>query len=189
VRAVLVPVKSFRHAKARLASVLGEVERRSLARELAARVLRSAWPLPTAVVCDDPDVASFAELEGAHVIWTPGLGLSGAVEAGVEHLRGRGFTLVTVAHGDLPRAQGLADIGEPGAITLVPDLRMNGTNVASVPAAAGFRFSYGEGSFERHKVEAARVGLPCRVVYDARFAIDIDVPADLLLAGLATRPS
>ena len=126
------------------------------ARELAARVLRSAWPLPTAVVCDDHDVARFAEREGARVIWTPGLGLSGAVTAGVEHLRGEGFTLVTVAHSDLPRAEGLADIGEPGKITLVPDLRMNGTNVASVPAAAGFRFSYGEGSFERHKAEAAR---------------------------------
>jgi 2-phospho-L-lactate/phosphoenolpyruvate guanylyltransferase len=185
VRAVLVPVKSFRQAKARLASVLGEDERQALARELTATVLRSAAPLPTAVVCDDPDVARFAELEGAHVIWTPGLGLSGAVEAGVEHLRDRGFTLVTVAHGDLPRAEGLAGIGEPGTVTLVPDLRMNGTNVASVPTAAGFRFSYGEGSFERHKAEAARIGLPCRVVHDTRFAIDVDVPADLLLAGLA----
>jgi 2-phospho-L-lactate guanylyltransferase len=185
---VLVPVKSFRHAKARLASVLGEEERRSLARELATRVLRSAAPLPTAVVCDDRDVARFAELEGAQVIWTPGLGLSGAVAAGVEHLRISGFTLVTVAHGDLPRAEGLADVGEPGTVTLVPDLRMNGTNVASVPAAAGFRFSYGEGSFERHKAEAARIGVPCRVVHDTRFAIDVDVPADLVLAGLATRP-
>jgi 2-phospho-L-lactate guanylyltransferase len=62
---------------------------------------------------------------------------------------------------------------------LVPDLRQDGTNVAVVPAAAGFRFSYGPGSFDRHRAEAERLGLACDVVFDRRLSADVDVPADL----------
>jgi 2-phospho-L-lactate guanylyltransferase len=93
------------------------------------------------------------------------------------------MTLVVVAHGDLPNARGLDRLGEPDRVTLVPDLREDGTNVAVVPAGAGFRFSYGPGSFERHRAEAARLGLACDIVRDVRLAADVDVPADLAHVG------
>ncbi|HXY43207.1 MAG TPA: hypothetical protein VEH29_03380, partial [Acidimicrobiales bacterium] len=82
-RALLVPVKSFRCAKLRLAPVLNAAERAELARSLAAGVLAAAGGLARHVVCDDEEVAAWARSHGARVIWTPGLGLSGAVEAGV----------------------------------------------------------------------------------------------------------
>ena len=43
----------------------------------------AAGPLRAAVVCDDDEVRTWAEGQGAEVIWTPGLGLNGAVAAGV----------------------------------------------------------------------------------------------------------
>ena len=49
-----------------------------------------------------------------------------------------------------------------------------------VPAAAGFRFSYGPGSFERHVAEAHRLALGVTVVEDDSLAADIDYPEDLL---------
>ena len=64
-------------------------------------------------------------------------------------------------------------------MTLVPDRREDGTNVACVPARTGFRFAYGPGSFARHQAEAARLRLPLRVVREPRLAWDVDVPADL----------
>lgn len=149
-------------------------------------MIAAAAPLPVTVVCDDPEVAAWARSEGAEVAWTPGLGLSGAVATAVARLGAAGFDLAVVAHSDLPYATGLARIGEPGTITLVPDLRRDGTNVAAVPTRAGFVFSYGAGSFERHRTEAARLGLACRVVYDRRLALDIDLPGDLALGGVAT---
>ena len=185
-RAALVPVKSFRAAKLRLATVLDPVAREALARELASRVILAAAPLDVLVVCDDVEVAAWAEEHGARVAWTPGLGLSAAVMAGVEQLAGEGVDLAVVAHADLPFAAGLATLGEAGVVTLVPDLRLDGTNVAVVPAGAGFGFAYGAGSFERHKAEAARLGLPCRIVHDRRLAIDIDLPEDLALVPAAT---
>jgi 2-phospho-L-lactate guanylyltransferase len=185
-RAVLVPVKSFRAAKLRLAPVLDAKARESLARALASRVIAAAAPLGVLVVCDDEQVATWASDHGARVAWTPGLGLSAAVMAGVAQLLAEGIDLAVVAHADLPFATGLAGLGAPSLVTLVPDRRRDGTNVAVVPTAAGFRFAYGPGSFERHRSEAARLGLPCEIIYDRRLAIDIDLPEDLTLANVAT---
>ena len=55
--AVLVPVKGFAVAKARLAPVMGPADRQDLARELAEVVVAAAAPLPVLVVCDDAGVA------------------------------------------------------------------------------------------------------------------------------------
>ena len=84
--AVLVPVKSFSEAKLRLAPALGVEARAALARSMASAVVSSASPLPTAVVCDDAEVASWARELGALVVWEPERGLNRAVEAGVARL-------------------------------------------------------------------------------------------------------
>src|SRR3546814_7395936 len=75
---------------------------------MAARVLRAAGTLPTSVVCDDDEVAAWAQRHGAEVIWTPGLGLNGAVDAAVEQLAAGGVHQVIAAHADLPLATDLA---------------------------------------------------------------------------------
>ncbi len=179
-RAVLVPIKAFHEAKRRLDHALSAPERAELARAMAQRVLDAAHPLPVVVVCDDNDVADWARERGALVVWEPGRGLNGAVEAGVDHLRDAGVTQVTVSHADLPRASGLAAVGDAPGITLVPDRYGNGTNVIALPADAGFRFSYGPGSFARHRAEAERLGLPMRFLDLPDLAWDIDEPADVV---------
>ena len=181
--AVLIPVKAFAVAKLRLAEVLVPPRRAELARQMATTVLRAAGDVPAAVVCDDEEVRSWAQGHGAEAIWTPGLGLNGAVEAGVAHLARRGATRVIVAHADLPLARDLTWVARFGGITLVPDRHGDGTNVVSVPAAAGFRFSYGGGSFARHRASATRSGLPVRIVPDVDLGWDVDVPGDLHLPG------
>ncbi len=179
--AVLVPVKSFSSAKQRLADVLGPPGRRRLAMAMAATVLNAAGDLRTAVVCDDEDVRAWAEGQGAEAIWTPQLGLNGAVEAGVAHLARRGIERVLVAHADLPLAEDLAWLGGGGGdgVVLVPDRHGDGTNVACVPSEAGFTFAYGPGSFAAHRTEAHRLGVVTRLVPDVRLGWDVDVPDDL----------
>ena len=180
--AVLVPVKAFRMAKLRLAPALDPAARAGLAREMATTVLAAAGPLPVSVVCDDTEVADWAASCGADVIWRPGHGLNGAVTDGVAELARRGAERVVVAHGDLPLAGSLAWVARFPGVTLVPDRRDDGTNVAAVPAGAGFVFAYGPGSFRRHAAEARRLGLPVRVVREPRLGWDVDVPADLAYA-------
>lgn len=177
--AVLVPVKGFADAKVRLASALDPAGRAALARTMASRVVAAAGSLPVHVVCDDAEVAGWADEVGAQLVWAPGLGLNGAVALGFEQLTQAGFDHVVVAHADLPLASDLTWLHHFPGVTLVPDRHGDGTNVACVPAARGFRFAYGPGSFARHVAEARRAGCPLRVSRRADLAWDVDIPADL----------
>ncbi|MGH9180567.1 MAG: 2-phospho-L-lactate guanylyltransferase [Acidimicrobiales bacterium] len=176
---MLVPIKAFGLAKTRLAPALPAPEREALARSMAGTVLAAAGSLPLAVACEDDDVAEWARARGALVVWAPGRGLNGAVEDGVAMLADRGADQVVVAHADIPGARHLDRIPGYAGITLVPDRREDGTNVACVPARAGFRFSYGPGSFGRHRAEAYRLGLSVRLLREPALAWDVDRPCDL----------
>jgi len=187
--AVLIPVKAFREAKGRLAEALTPAERAELSRSMATAVVRAAAPLPVWVVCDDDAVAEWAAAVGASVLWKPDRGLNGAVNEGVADLAALGVDTVIVAHADLPHARSLAHVAEVGGVALVPDRHDDGTNVAAVPAGSGFVFAYGPGSFRRHTAEAARLGLPLRVVREARLAWDVDRPVDLLAPDFDACPS
>lgn len=176
---VLVPVKAFKDAKARLGTILDESQRERLARWTSARVLAAAGELPTFVACDDESVAAWATEHGATVLWHPGVGLNAAVNDSVGELRGAGVTDVIVAHGDLARAQSLAALAEPGTVTLVPDRHDDGTNVVALPTDLHFRFAYGPGSFRRHLRSAIAAGHTVRVRRDPLLAVDIDTPSDL----------
>ena len=179
--AVVIPVKAFGLAKVRLSSELSPAARAAFAREMAESVVRAAGPLPVTVVCDDVDVAAWAVEAGAQVAWTPGLGLDGAVAAGVDAVIAAGAERVVVAHADLPLATALGHVVGTEGVLLVPDRRADGTNVIALPAGSGFRFAYGPRSFERHRVEARRLGLAVEIREDLALGWDVDVPDDLRL--------
>lgn len=179
---MLVPIKGFGTAKARLGGALDAPQRAALARRLAGGVLAAAAPLPTFVVCDDDDVAAFATAAGAGVIRQPRPGLNPGVQHAVAELAAAGHGLVVVAHADLPEPGGLGAVAAEATtdrVVLVPDRHDEGTNVLAVPAGAGFRFAYGTGSAAAHRAEAARLGLTLHEVRDAALGWDVDVPADL----------
>jgi len=193
--AALIPVKSFRAAKARLAGVLSDEERAQLARAMATNVIRAARPLPTFVACDHDEVAAFAEEQGASVLWGPGLGLNGAVDHGVSTIAGKGFDHVVIAHGDLPLADELAALARPDEVVIVPDRRRDGTNVLARPCGLGLPAAYGPASFRTHYRAAIATGAKVTVRIDRRLAIDIDTLADCLhpltaptVAGILGRP-
>ncbi|HMG42752.1 MAG TPA: 2-phospho-L-lactate guanylyltransferase [Acidimicrobiales bacterium] len=177
--AVVVPVKAFTVAKLRLSPVLDPPARAALARQLADGVVRAAAPLRVVVVCDDDEVHDWARAAGADVVWCPDRGLNGAVADGVAALREDGVDRAVVAHADLPLARELAWVADFPGVTLVPDRRRDGSNVVAVPTDSGFGFSYGAGSFARHRAEAARLGLPLRIVDDHALRWDVDLPSDL----------
>ena len=176
----LVPVKAFSQAKRRLAPTLGPAERSALSRAMADGVLAAASAAPVAVACDDVGVAQWAELRGARVIWTAGLGLDGAVARGLEVLAADGHRQVIVAHADLPLATDLTRVARFPGVTIVPDRHDDGTNVLCVPAASSFPFAYGPGSFRRHHALARTLGHDVRIARLADLSWDVDVPDDLV---------
>ena len=186
--AVLIPVKSFDLAKGRLADALQPRQRAELARSMATRVVEAAGPLPTFVVCDSDEVASWAAEVGAEAIRvdTPGLNL--AVASGAAELTGRGYRELIVAHGDLPLARDLTWLAGFAGVTVVTDRRGDGTNVLVLPLGTDFDFHYGAGSARAHRAEARRVGLAHRTVDDPELGWDVDTPDDLDLPELAIEP-
>jgi 2-phospho-L-lactate/phosphoenolpyruvate guanylyltransferase len=177
--AVLIPVKDFRQAKARLSGVLSADDRIRLARWTAERVVAAAAPLPVFVACDDRTVAEWAESVGATVLWRPSVGLNAAVLDGIRALGEAGIEHAIVAHSDLPIPAPLAGVVMTGGIVLVPDGRSDGTNVLAVPTRSGFEPAYGSQSFHRHLAHALGLGVPVRVQRDPQLALDIDTPVDL----------
>jgi 2-phospho-L-lactate guanylyltransferase len=95
---------------------------------------------------------------------------------------------------DLPlvRAQDIdellsIEVDSPGAL-LVPSREGTGTNAIIRTPPTLFPSRFGPNSLAKHREEAARVGVECVVVNNARIALDIDEPGDLQVL-LETRVS
>lgn len=183
--AVLVPIKSFRDAKGRLSAVFSPGERADLARRMASVVLDAATPMPVFVACDDDEVAEWVARWDADVLWTPGLGLNGAIEHSVEAIAGKGFDHVVITHSDIPLARRFDHLCVAETVVLVPDRRLDGTNVQARPAAR-FAAGYGAGSFRHHLRGALDSGHRVRVVIDTDLALDVDTVDELRDPRLAT---
>lgn len=184
---VVLPVRGFLDAKARLAPKLDADARAELTRRMAEQVVAAAGGLPLVVVTSAREVRAWATELGLDALDDPGR-LDDAAHAGVAWCASRDLARAVVAHADLPWARSLEPLARDGSrpvVALVPCHRDDGTPVLSVPVDTPFRFAYGPSSFRRHAAEARRLGLALRVVRDASLAFDIDVPADL--AGLDHR--
>ncbi len=182
--ALLVPLKSFTAGKGRLGESLESSDRAALVRTLAAGVLAAAGDLPAWVVCDDDEVAEFALRRGAQVVWRGG-GLNRAVQGAFVQLGDDGFDRVVVAHGDLAEPRSFEAFVEPSisarSVVIAPDRHGDGTNVIAVPTSESFRFAYGPGSYQRHRIEAAQQGLELILAAAPELGLDVDTPEDLVL--------
>ncbi len=178
---IVVPLRSFMHAKERLTDVLDPTARALLARGMADRVVRAAHPYRIAVVSSALEVCEWAVARDLDIIGDPG-SLDGAADAGRAWARDCGLARYAIVHADLPRITTLdvvvADGPAPIAV-VVPDHRNDGTPILSLPTAADFTFSYGPDSAARHVAEAERRGLEVRVLRDLDLGFDVDLPGDL----------
>lgn len=181
-----MPVKRFAAAKRRLASVLDPQQRAALAQLLAEGVVGASKGLSIAVVCDDEGVAAWAEQLGLIVLFEPRQGLNGAVAAGFQTLHQQmQAERIAVVHSDLAYPNGLHRVLGFEGITLVPDHAGDGTNVLVLPSSLDFHFSYGKGSFRRHRQSAEffrdHHKIALRVLRDPALQIDVDTAADVAL--------
>jgi len=186
---VVVPVKRFSAAKSRLASVLSEAERESLAQAMLNDVLRALGQCERVsgfvVVSREARAGYAAERSGGLFLDEATQGLSAALQQAGHWLAQHGRRDMAMIPGDIPLVSAReidqlinAHRGTP-AITLVPNREREGTNAIAVSPAEVIPFAFGAGSFAKHCQAAARVGIEPRVLELAGVALDIDNPLDL----------
>jgi 2-phospho-L-lactate guanylyltransferase len=188
----VVPIRSLRHGKTRLSSVLGNEARQTLLRGVAGRVLTTAVDsgvIETVLVVSPEEetlawAAGFGPVVVAAAQPEDHPGLNGAITFGRTRAMDRGASAVVSLFADLPLMgaddiRGLVARTEP--VVLGPDRRGEGTNALLLRLAGRgpeFTFAFGDGSLAKHCEEADRLGLDLAVHKAPGIAFDLDTPDD-----------
>ena len=176
--AVLVPIRSFRSGKTRLATVLDPEARRALVEAMAAAALAAVDGLDVRVLTPDAEVAAWARKLGARPVPDANATLNGVLEAARRDAIAEGARSVVVLFADLPSVtrhdvDDLLDLDTP--VVIAPDRAGQGTNALHLAAHSPVVYRFGAGSFTAHMAQWPEA----RVVRRPGLAEDVDDPADL----------
>lgn len=187
---VVVPVKQFHLAKQRLSTVLSSDERAYLAKMLLHDVLQSITNSPkvtqTVIVSRDPAAAEIAHAFGCQYLEEEQADLSLAVSQGAALAKSAGATSFAMVPGDVPRVSAeeitalLSNAPRLSGVTIAADRHGTGTNGLVVRPINLMPFSFGEGSFQKHRKTAERLGVSVQQMQLAGLSLDIDTPNDLI---------
>jgi 2-phospho-L-lactate guanylyltransferase len=188
----ILPVRSLVEGKSRLSPVLDAEERARLNERLLEHTLDCLAVYPgeasTLVASASAEVLDRARRRGMTAIADPpGGGLNEAVAASTAVARARGAQGVFVLPVDLPllTADGLRDLltqaSSAPICLLVPDRRGAGTNLIYQSPIRLASYTFGEGSFERHRLTAQAAGLKVVVRREPSLGLDLDLPVDYTL--------
>ena len=186
----IVPVKPLRHAKSRLAPVLGDEERLELSRDMLRTVLAALTEVSridrTLLVSRDPEALALGRHLGARTLSErPPIALNQALAQATKAAIGSGASAVLVLPADLPLItaqdiEALLDLVDPPpAIVLAPDRRRDGTNALLTSPAPLIEYSFGQASYDRHRAAALAAGVRVAVCDRPALALDLDLPEDL----------
>ena len=186
---LVVPVKSLRDGKSRLAPALGSAERYAFIEWLLVRTLEQAAHFPglerTLVVSACEEARARASACGARALeeHAPG-GLNHALRQAQLALSELGAMRMLIVSGDLPLLQAqdlrhLASASAADTVVLAPDRNRQGTNGLCLHTCVPFEFSFGPNSFERHLYCIRQLNMRSVVVDRPGLAFDVDIPDHL----------
>jgi 2-phospho-L-lactate guanylyltransferase len=186
----IVPVKPFNRAKSRLAKVLLPQEREVLAERMfrhSIEVLTSVKQIMgVLVISRDTKALALARDYGVHTVQEGGAPeLNAALLRASQVVRSQGADGVLILPADVPlvTAEDIEQILHLGryraTVVLAPDNNEDGTNAMLCNPPGYIPFSYGEGSFNRHKGLAEAAGATVKIYRSDNLALDIDIPEDL----------
>jgi len=199
--ALLIPLKDPDNAKTRLAGLFSANERRLLVWAMfddVCNAVREAREPDCVVMVTNyqPAILRAREIEWDVLIEESQVSESASIDWASRMLAQRGIDTVMRLPADLPlvRADDIdavlsLTIDAPGAL-LVPSREGTGTNAIIRTPPTLFPSRFGPNSLALHKQEAAKVGVECVILENARIALDIDEPADvemLLESGRGTK--
>jgi 2-phospho-L-lactate guanylyltransferase len=186
---MVVPVRSLRDGKRRLAPGLDVVQRTALVQWLLAHTLEQAAQFPglsrTLVVTACAEVSAWVTNQGIRVLKeSPPAGLNSALRQAQSTVVALGGSRMLVVACDLPLLQAadvqhVAAAASDGILVLAPDRSEQGTNALCVPAFRAFEFAFGPDSFLQHRQQAEILGLETVTIRRRGLSFDVDLPRDL----------
>lgn len=189
-KAILLPVKAFSQAKARLAPLLSGEERQELMWAFfqdAAKVLNECRQADCiALVSSERRALRAARQEGWMVLAEDSQSSeSRSVDDACSSLRQRGFQAALRLPVDIPwllsrDVDQLLGADRPSSAIVVPSRDGSGTNALLRNPPDAFPSCFGPDSLRRHLQAAAQARLTACVVENKRLALDLDTPEDLL---------
>lgn len=198
----LIPVKPLQDSKSRLVDVLAAEERAALTSHILSstiKVLKHVSDIARVlVVSRDPKVLKLARRQGASTFdERDKQGLNSAITRAAQIAAAKHADGVLIIPADLPfvssadiekmiaftredqRSDGQGDLNERRQIfAICSDHKRDGSNALLVCPPTGFTFQYGPSSFHLHLKEAARLGLPARIIETSGLKFDIDTEED-----------
>ena len=187
---LILPFKSIRGGKSRLAAMLTPEQRHDMNRHLLLRSMAVASDYAGSqrvlVVSACEEVLAIARGHDCRALAeTSQPGLNAALEHAISHAQTSGAAEILLLSCDLPqvRTSDLDAVVQLGrrreSLVLATDRAGTGTNALYLPPGERIRLHYGPGSCELHRAEAQRRGLPLHVIQTERLAFDLDWPGDL----------
>lgn len=186
---LVVPVRSLRDGKRRLAPVLDTRQRFAFIDRLLVHTLEQASQFPglerTLVVSACEEARARASAFGARVLdENAPHGLNQALRQAQLALDELEATRMMMVACDLPLLEAedlrrLAGASSGDTIAIAPDRSRQGTNGICLQTRVAFDFSFGPNSFERHLQCARQLGLRSAIVASTGLAFDVDTPEDL----------
>jgi 2-phospho-L-lactate/phosphoenolpyruvate guanylyltransferase len=187
---MVVPVRSLRDGKRRLAPRLDVAQRTALVQWLLAHTLEQAAQFPglsrTLVVTGSAEVSAWVSKQAIRVLEeAPPGGLNSALSQARATIVALGGSRMMVVSCDLPflqadDLQSLASAASDDRLALAPDRSEQGTNALCVSVSHAFDFAFGPDSLSRHREQADVLGLETVAVRRRGLSFDVDLPHDLL---------
>jgi 2-phospho-L-lactate guanylyltransferase len=190
----IIPVKPLRRGKSRLSGVLSLEARTALNHYLLSNTLRILSSIPeieySLVVSRDPEALTIAREYGARTVQEQGspqlnIALTRATMVALSHsVRG-----VLIIPADLPllTSDDILEVVkravDPPVVVITPDRHHQGTNALLISPPGLIQYEYGQGSYQRHCIQAEKAGARLEICERGSVALDIDLPEDLKLAG------
>jgi 2-phospho-L-lactate/phosphoenolpyruvate guanylyltransferase len=186
-KAILIPVKRFTHAKMRLAPHFSGIDRAALASALCEDFFATIANLRDRarifVVSAEEQALLLAQVRGWEtIVETEQISESHSVDAASRHCAALGVTHLLRLPIDIPLTEP-ADIAEilkaAEPVVMVPSRDGTGTNALLRSPPDLFASHFGPGSFALHLEEARRLGARVRIIENPRMSVDIDELDDL----------
>ncbi len=187
----IIPVKTLRRSKSRLARALKAPVRAALTKSILSCTLDLLQQVDrityTLVISSDITVLDLARSKQAIDLVESESGLNAAIKQAVTWSMSRGAESILIVPSDLPLItandfEAMFDLAiEPRCVVIAPDRRGEGTNALLVRPPDAIDFAFGATSFHTHSARAKDRGLALHVYESASIGLDLDVPDDLAL--------